>query len=314
MKWFTNYEKDLELAFNQAEEILSAIPEEFRNQALNYLDRFHALKRPGSQNYICYLLPFWLQEAAGTRTEDSKRLTVAMIFVMMYYHLIDEVMDEPETKDNKRKLPLANLIQLEFWRIYATDYPPSSPFWSYYRKYMTEWAEVVASENESDFFQENPVRIAHKAAPVKLTVVGALLLTGREERIADFETAVDTVLMTLQMLDDWEDWEKDLQEGSYNALISAVQQELQIPPERRPTPEEIKHALYVRDILLTYAIQTDYNTAILAQTAEGLPHLQAFHDYLKQSLKDGAESLQKERNLLTQGGLAYWLTKNRTDS
>lgn len=314
MKWFTNYEKDLELAFNQAEEILSAIPEEFRNQALNYLDRFHALKRPGSQNYICYLLPFWLQEAAGTRTEDSKRLTVAMIFVMMYYHLIDEVMDEPETKDNKRKLPLANLIQLEFWRIYATDYPPSSPFWSYYRKYMTEWAEVVASENESDFFQENPVRIAHKAAPVKLTVVGALLLTGREERIADFETAVDTVLMTLQMLDDWEDWEKDLQEGSYNSLISAIQQELQIPPARRPTPEEIKHALYVRDILLTYAIQTDHNTAILAQTAEGLPHLQAFHDYLKQSLKDGAESLQKERNLLTQGGLAYWLTKNRTDS
>ncbi|WP_018751014.1 hypothetical protein [Paenibacillus sanguinis] len=312
MKWFTNYKEDLELAFNQAEEILSEFPEEFRSQALKYLDRFNPSKRPGSQNYICYLLPFWLQEAAGTQTEDSRRLTVAMIFVMMYYHLVDEVMDEPETKENKRKLPLANLIQLEFWRIYTTDYPPCSSFWNYYRKYMSEWAQAVAFENENDFFQTNPVGIANKAAPVKLTVAGALLLTGREERIADFESAVDTVLMTLQMLDDWEDWEKDLQEGSYNALISVVQRELQIPSDRRPTPEEIKHALYVRDILFTYAIQTDHNTAILAKTADELPHLQAFHEYLKRSLKDGAQSLQKERNLLTQGGLAYWLTKNET--
>lgn len=314
MKWFTNYEKDLKLAFDQAEEVLSRLPEEFRNQALNYLDRFNPIQHPGPQNYICYLLPFWLQESAGLRTEDCRRLTVAMIFVMMYYHLIDEVMDEPETKDNKRKLPLAHLIQLEFWRIYMTDYPSSSPFWNYYRKYVAEWAQAVAFENESDFFQNNPVGIAHKAAPVKLTAVGALLLTGREERIPDYETAVDTALITLQMLDDWEDWEKDLQEGSYNALISVVQRELQIPADRRPTPEEIKQALYVRDILFTYAIQTDDNTAVLARTAGELPHLQAFHEYLKQSLKDGAQSLRKERDLLTHGGLAYWLTKNRTHS
>lgn len=309
MNWFTSFEQDLEIAFDEAESILSGLPETFRDQAITYLGRFHALKRGGSQNYISYLLPFWLQEAASVKSEDSRRLTVAMIFAMMYYHLIDEVMDDPQA-DDKRKLPLANLLLLEFGQIYRSYYPVSSPFWTYYRKYTAEWAEAVALENRSDFFRDNPVGIAHKASPVKLSVAGMLLLTGRDRRISAIEAAVDAVLVTLQMLDDWEDWEKDLREGSYNSLVSAVQQEMQILPDRRPTSEEIKHALYVRDILFTFAEQTDHNAAVLNANAPDLPHLREFHEYLRQNLVQGAQSLREERNLLVHGGLTYWLSKN----
>lgn len=313
MNWFTSFEQDLEIAFDDAESILSGLPEAFRDQAANYLDRFRILNKAGSTNYICYLLAYWLQETAKAKPEDSRRFTVAMIFVMMYYHLIDEVMDDPETGD-KRKLPLANLLQLEFWKIYANYYPASSPFWHSYRKYTAEWAEAVAFENQSDFFQEAPVRIAHKASPVKLTAAGMLLLNGQEELLPGFEKAVDHVLVTLQMLDDWEDWEKDLREGSYNALISEVQRELQIPRDRRPKPEEIKHALYVRDILFTYAERTAHNATVLDQTAPGLTHLKEFHEFLRESLKQGAHSIRKERELLAQGGLMYWLSKNKPSS
>lgn len=308
--WFHSYEKDLAAAFDQAETILSGLPEEFRGHGLNYLGKFHALKKSGSQNYICYLLPFWMQEAAGAKPELSRELTVAMILVMLHYHLIDEVMDNPEAGD-KWKLPLANLLQLEFTRIYAALYASDSPFWSYYRKYAAEWAKAVLLENQHDFFQDNPVRIAHKASPVKLSVAGMLLLTEHDRLIAPFEAAVDAVLVTLQMLDDWEDWEKDLREGSYNSLISVVQHELQIPSDRRPTPDEVKHALHVRDILFIFAERTDQNAAILEVNAPGLTHLHEFHDYLRTNLRQGAESLRDERSLLAQGGLAYWLANQK---
>lgn len=311
MDWLTCFEQDLSIAFDDAERILTEMPEEFRERAINCLDRHRLLKKAGSTNYICYLLAFWLQEAAKVKPEDSRRFTVAMIFVMMYYHLIDEVMDDPEAGD-KRKLPLANLLQLEFWKIYSSYFPASSPFWMSYRKYTAEWAQAVALENQMDFFQEEPVRIAHKASPVKLTVAGMMMLNDQEELLSDFEKAVDMVLVTLQMLDDWEDWEKDLREGSYNALISEVQRELQIPRDRRPNPEEIKHALHVRDILFAYAERTDHNAAALDQTAPMLTHLIEFHEYLRQSLQQGARSLREERELLAQGGLFYWLLKNQT--
>lgn len=309
MNWLTRFEPDLGAAFEEAEHLLSEMPEDFRDSAINYLNRFRILKKAGSTNYICYLLAYWLQETTKAKPEDSRRFTVAMIFVMMYYHLIDEVMDDPEAAD-KRKLPLANLLQLEFWKIYSSYFPATSPFWDSYRKYTAEWAKAVALENQSDFFQEDPVQIAHKASPVKLTVAGMLMLNGQEHQLAGFEQAVDHTLVTLQMLDDWEDWEKDLHEGSYNALISEVQRVLQIPRDRRPNPEEIKHALFVRDILFTYAERTDHNAAVLDQTAAELTHLKEFHEYLRESLQQGAQSLKKERELLSQGGLLYWLSKN----
>ncbi|MCK8485737.1 hypothetical protein M0651_00950 [Paenibacillus sp. MBLB2552] len=308
--WLSRFEQDLSIAFEDSERILMEMPEEFREQAINYLDRLRLLKNAGSTNYICYLLAFWLQEVAKVKPEDSRRFTVAMIFVMMYYHLIDEVMDDPNAGD-KRKLPLANLLQLEFWKIYSSYFPASSPFWISYRKYTAEWAQVVALENQIDFFQVEPVRIAHKASPVKLTVAGMLMLSAKEELLSDFEKAVDMVLVTLQMLDDWEDWEKDLREGSYNALISHVQRELEIPKDRRPNHEEMKHAIYARDTLLSYAERTDHNAAVLHSTAPALPYLIDFHDYLRNSLTQGAKSLREERELLAQGGLIYWLSKNK---
>ncbi|MGG6314273.1 hypothetical protein [Paenibacillus macerans] len=313
MNWLTSYEQDLEFAFRDAEEILSAMPEGFRGRAIGYLDKFHALKEHRSKNYICYLLPYWLRKASGAKQEDCHRFAVANLFGMMYYHLVDEAMDEPEAK-SKFQLPLADLVRFEFMHIYSGYFPASSPFWAYYRKYAAEWADAVTLENVNDFFQEDPVRVAHKASPVKLTVAGTLLLTGREQLIPEWEAAVDTVLVTLQMLDDWEDWEKDLREDSYNCLISTIQKELGIPRDRRPTSEEIKQAIFVQDILSIYALRADRNHEALSGISGLLPHLFEFHDDLRRNVNQGAQKLQKERNLLMGGGLEYWLSKNMKGS
>lgn len=311
MQWLSNFEGDLEQAFTKAENILATLPDTFNRPALAYLDKFHALKDGRSKNYICYLLPFWLGENVEVHVTDSQNFAVANIFGMMYYHWIDEMMDEPEAKSTQ-KLPLANLIHFEFTRIYSSYFPAESPFWDYFKKYVTEWAEAVTQEQHRDYFQEEPVAIAHKASPVKLSIVSSILLANEDNKdlISQLEDAVDTVLVTLQMVDDWQDWEKDLLEGSYNCLISMVQSQLHIPRDRRPTHEEIKQALYATDLLLRYAERAEINHEILHAIEPIAPHLYQFHGFLCENVKQAARQIEEERQLLQKGGLAYWLSKN----
>ncbi|RCX20555.1 hypothetical protein DFP94_103286 [Fontibacillus phaseoli] len=309
MKWLSPYEHELHLAFTEAEAILATFPESFRKPALDYLDKFHVLKENRSKNYICYLLPFWLQEHAGLASGDVRRFAVANIFGMMYYHLIDACMDEPEAV-MAQQLPLAEFIHLEFVQIYSGYFPGGSPFWTYFKKYVSQWAEAVSGEKTSDFYHDDPVRMGHKAAPVKLTVAGSMLLVNREADIPRLEEAVDNVLVTLQLLDDWQDWEKDLNEGSYNALVSIVQSELKIPRERRPAPEEIRQAITVQSVLANLAEHAERNHESLVKYRTLVPGLYQFHESLRDNLKEGAIEIENERNLLQRGGLGYWLSKN----
>lgn len=312
MQWLSNYERELGQAFTKAEHILSELPDTFSGPALEYLDKFHVLKEDRSKNYICYLLPFWLHDNSGVSIKDCENFAVANIFGMMYYHLIDELMDDPSAQ-SPLHLPLAHFIHFEFTQIYSNYFPSESPFWIYYKKYITEWAEAVTHEQLRDYFYENPIAIAHKAAPVKLSIASSLLLMNHNNKhnlIPHLEDAVDTVLITLQMLDDWEDWEKDLLEGSYNCLISMVQDNLGLRGERRPTPEEIRQALAASDLLSQYAQRTETHHQSLQTISSYSPHLYEFHDYLCQNLQQAARQLEKERSLLYQGGLAHWLAKN----
>ena len=311
MKWLSNFEGDLEQAFTKAENILAELPDTFNPPALAYLDKFHVLKDGRSKNYICYLLPFWLRENMKLPVTDIQNFAVANIFGMMYYHWMDEMMDEPDAKSTQQ-LPLANLIHFEFMSIYSGYFPAESPFWNYFKKYVTEWAEAVTHEQHRDYFQEESNAIAHKASLVKLSIVSSMLLANDDNKdlINQLEDAVDTVLFTLQMVDDWQDWEKDLLEGSYNCLISMVQSQLHIPRDRRPTHEEIKQTLYASDLMLNYAKRAQINHETLHAIEPIAPYLYQFHEFLCDNVKQAAGQIEEDRQLLQQGGLAYWLSKN----
>ncbi|MNE33014.1 hypothetical protein D3C80_1266540 [compost metagenome] len=308
MKWLTSYHEELELAFSEAVSKFEALPEAYRQPALAYLEHFHPLKGERSKNYICYLLPLWMHELTGVPFHQCREFTVANIFGMMYYHILDAVMDE-RSQASINMLPLAEFIHLEFIHQYSHSFPATSSLWDYYRKYVGEWAQAVSTENSSDSFYENPVRMGHKASPVKLSVVAPLLLSQKEELIPELEVAVDTVLITLQMLDDWQDWEKDLLEGSYNSLVSIAQMECQISRDRLPTVEEMNQAIYVRGLLSIYANQANIYHANLSRIQTLVPHLYDFHASLQNDLISGAQHHESEKNLLIQGGLSYYLSK-----
>ena len=106
-----------------------------------------------------------------------------------------------------------------------------------------------------------------------------MLLSGHETRIPQLEEAVDLVLITLQMIDDWQDWEKDLIEGSYNCLLSMVQSDLHLS-DRRPTVEEIKQAVYVEGCLIRYSKRADVHHDALSHTSSSFPLLYEFHAFV----------------------------------
>ncbi len=313
MLWLSNYEEDLQQAFANADKSLSAFPPSFSQPARDFLDKFHVLKENRSKNYICYLLPFWLQEKSSVSIADCRRIAVANIFGMMYYHLIDELMDNPEARF-KHQLPLADLVHIEFMNIYRDYFPTGSPFWSYFRKYVIEWAEAVTHENINDFFLNHPVRVAHKAAPVKLSVAAVYLLSRQEQMIPVLEDSVDTVLISLQMLDDWMDWEKDLKEGSYNCLVALIRAKNQLPEDWEPAPQEIKQAIYTEGILVDYAHQVEAHHKTLDHIHSIAPHLYDFHEFLLYNIQQAAQQIERDRELLENGGLEYWLSKKISNS
>lgn len=312
MEWFTQYSDDLKQAVANAESILLRFPPAFSKPAVHYLHRFQVLNAERTNNYICYLLPYWLIDAVDEF--DRVRLkpiiqdfTIANLLGMMHYHLIDQAMDKPDSNAVHR-LPLANLIYQEFTAIYSRYFQQDSLFWNYFRKYLLEWADAVTHENSRNYFHEQQEAIAHKAAPVKLCIAGVMLLTGKDQLIPLLEDAADKVLITLQLLDDWDDWEKDLNEGSYNCLIALVQTRYQIPDNRKPTAEEVEQALYVDDILKEFSVLADCNRNHIEAIRPISPQLYNFHEFLRLNLENGYISLQNHRNKLYGGGLDYLLS------
>ncbi|MCE5170610.1 hypothetical protein LQV63_14940 [Paenibacillus profundus] len=309
MIWFDEHKAELHEVFAEAERRIEAFPAPMNVLGQRYMEKFNPLMQDSTTNYICYLLPYWVQATAGLTREQCRQLSLANVFVMLYFFLQDDLMDTvPE--EWGQQLILGNLCYLEFLQIYHQLYPSDSSFWTSFHQYITEWAEAVAKEREEDIFLTHRVMVARKAAPVKFASTGALCLTGRTQLIDTLSNAVDTVLVTLQMADDWEDWEDDLQEGSYNCLMSWIRFELNLPATEPLSPDTVQTAIAVHDCMKGYAEQAQEHHRRLHALNLDIPHLHQFHQFLIDGLVGEANRVQQERETLMLGGLNHWLSKN----
>ncbi|ANS73384.1 hypothetical protein AWM70_01280 [Paenibacillus yonginensis] len=308
MEWYKRYEQDLKVVFGEAGRRIRSWNSPFEGQALRYLEGFDITRREVPTNYICFLLPFWMEPAAGQDRRLSRHLCLANIFGMMAFHLQDEAMDKPGTELHT-VLPLSALLHEEFHGLYAEIFPAATDFWRFYKRYLFQWAEAVSGENEQDWFHQNPVRMGHKASLVKLAATGLLLNTGSKEHIPATEQAVDQTLVVLQMLDDWEDWEKDLEESSYNSLIALSRSKLGLPASQTLSKENIREALYTYGVLSGFAERAALWEPTVSQIRSLVPELYAFYYFLLDNLQQGASQIEAEKKLLEAGGLSYFLSK-----
>lgn len=309
MNWFLAHEKDLADVFAEAERIVSAFPAPLDHLGLAYLATFDGRKEESTKNYICYLLPYWMKDISELPPESMNKLSLANVFVMLYYFIQDDIMDSAKG-EHKDKLPLANLFHMQFLSIYREMFPAGSPFWSYYETYITEWSEAVSNEQQSDYFHHDIGKVAKKASPVKNASTGALLLANQAHLIPVVTAAVEQTLITLQMLDDWADWEEDLEEGSYNCLLASLRKHMQLSTDSTISPEIVKQQLYVHDFLDFYGQIAIKHHEQLLDLQISMTQMINFHDSLVQNIQKVALEIKENRKMLTLGGFYYYLSKS----
>lgn len=309
MNWFLAHEKELSDVFAEAEGIISTFPAPLDHLGLSYLATFDGRKEDSTKNYICYLLPYWMKDITELPPESMNKLSLANVFVMLYYFIQDDIMDSSKG-EHKDKLPLANLFHMQFLSIYREMFPAGSPFWSYYETYVTEWSESVSNEQQSDYFHQDIVKVAKKASPVKNASTGALLLANQAHLIPVVTAAVEQTLITLQMLDDWADWEEDLEEGSYNCLLASMRKQLQLSTDSTVSPEMVKQQLYVHDFLDFYGQIAITHHEQLLDLQISMTQMINFHDSLVQNILKVALEIKENRKMLASGGFYYYLSKS----
>ncbi|MEX1029753.1 MAG: NHLP leader peptide family RiPP precursor [Paenibacillaceae bacterium] len=219
---------------------------------------------------------------------------------MLYYFIQDDRMDAT-SPHNKIQIPLANLLQLQFLDRYSQLLASSTTsFLQLYSIYMIDWAEAAANEDHAHHFAENPLYLARKSSPLKLCSTSACLLLERESLIPIVSVAVDLVLTTIQMADDWVDWQDDLHEGNYNSLIDFIQSQSPLEDDIELNLSFVKRALYVKGILQNYVqVAVDQHEHLISLNIP-IPQLISFHHSIVQYLLQEASRIDKDRDSLAQ--------------
>ncbi|WP_054026628.1 hypothetical protein [Bacillus sp. FJAT-28004] len=307
MEWFTRYIPQLESIYAQAEARIATFPTPLDSIGLVYAHKFNPVKQDSNKDYICSLLPFWMKEPSEINDSQCEALALANVYGMLYFFIQDDVMDSKPASNWKEQLALGNLLLLEMFHVFRDLFPSDSPFWGYYDHYVTNWAESVTNEDRDNYFVNNPIRTAGKAGPVKIASTGALLLAGRSELIEKMELAIDIVLMTLQMSDDYQDWKEDLAEGSYNGLLAMIAASR--TSDEPLTEQEIENEIFIRGCLGPYVQLAMDNEYRLSDLETGSSELVAFHRYILNHLNHVNKTIESNKKLLLEGGFNYFLSK-----
>ena len=310
--WIENFHLEIEHIFAEAAAEIALFPAPMNEDGLALLDGCHPLRRSGGANYISYLLPYWLNERLACDPALCRDLAVGNIYAMLHFFLLDDAMDAGEKikgESLRHSLVLGQLFHLLFERRYYRHFPAGSPVWARYEAYIADWAAAVYDEGKAPPDPFDPRGIARKSAPVKLCAACLLLQAGEEERLPFIEEAVDLALATLQLADDWADWQCDLGEESGSVFLTLARRQLSLDAGVPLEERAVKEAVYRHGCLDRLAELAEDNGRRLKELPEVPAMLAAFHDAVAGGIREDARKAEETTVTFASGGLSYFLTK-----
>ncbi|MWC27843.1 hypothetical protein [Paenibacillus sp. MMS18-CY102] len=342
MNWFTDYKAALSVIATQVSERIQAFPEPLATAGGAYWRAYNPLEQGSTKNYVCYLLPLWTNESCKLPEDQVERLTAGCIFAMLYFFLLDDQADgqldgklasNPAPEDSESSsscsaipayaVALTALFHAEMMQLFQAEFPAASPFWALYRRYLNEWAIAIATEQQRSLPKpSDPIEagdsfnFTHKSAPVKLASACIALAAGQASWIPKLDASINSILLTLQMADDWKDWEEDWDHGSNsNLLIIHLNNRYHASlPEGEPriplTREQLEDELYLKSGLRSFAaIASKHHQLLLDdcnmenQLEHTMSHLHTFHGTITKQLNNAAELIENKKSQFIHGGL-----------
>lgn len=172
-------------------------------------------------------LPFWVGEAFDIDIHICRQIALANIFGLLHFITQDHLTDFDFTKKEIPGYVISGTLYLQqMFANYQPFFPPLSPFWYLLNKYWLEWAESTAWEQKVrstySFLEEDLLKAARKAAPLKICTSGLALLGHRQDLIPILEEAIDKMHMVFQMSDDLVDMADDLKSDRYNSVVNML--------------------------------------------------------------------------------------------
>lgn len=314
MDYLHDFDAELAAVFAICEAQIGSYPAEFQADARRRLAKLNILHQDYNGNCLSQLLPFWLQPVFSVSPAICRRISAANFFGFLYFLIQDAVMDTAPGEYKADLLPLGNLFLLDFYGPYRKLFPDHPVFWSYFRKYVQEWAESVSQERKGYWKpQRDPglrdlEQLARKAAPLKITVAAVCLWGDCETPIEALGQAIDATVITFQLLDDWNDWREDLAIGNCSFLLSQVMRVCGITEFTALEESHIQKAVYGYDLLTDIFAVAEKNLAFLHGAAmPQVPYLIQYHRHLNQTCRKILEDIQTEKNAVLQGGFFNWL-------
>lgn len=314
MEWINRYEDEIAVIFALAEEETAKYPAPLDELGRAWVQRLNPL-RGARSNYIGYLLPYWMRDAADIDLAACRELAAANIHALIHFFLLDDVIDTGPVMDKaaiRDALVLGQLFQASFQRRYTCYYTSESPIWSHYQRYLAEWAHAVSHENVVQANPDDVRQLAGKSAPVKLSAAGMLLLADQEAILPEIEEAVELTLATLQLSDDWADWGDDLAEGNNSAFLSLVRSCLLVEADQPLDEQQVKRAIYHAGCLERLADIVESHLAEMDKLAHVPSMLGAFHRALAQGIRADATAAAESTRMLATGGIFDYFLSNLT--
>lgn len=224
---------------------IDSFPIPFRELGARLADRLEP-----AQWTLEWGLPYWLAQSLSLNDTVRDELMLCNILGLSYVKLMDDLVDgEVAEEERSTTLLLGHRMYQEAVFRFFQLFPADSTFWPSFKSWIDEWLTATLPQGRSPQLPSSDGQdyshLAKRGAPLKICCAAACILGGRSEAIPALTRAVEYALVALVLLDDFEDWESDLDGCRYNAFIEHVSRFDQIPDNIEVNRRDLLEALYV---------------------------------------------------------------------